>query len=160
MYLFNTALHIVLKNEGGYVNDPSDPGGETYCGISRRAHPEAWVNGRPTDDQISDIYKTDYWDAMRCDELPSGLAICVFDFGVNAGNRRAIKALQRVTGATIDGVIGPNTIAAANANPNETTAYTVERILYYGSLTLFNIYGRGWTKRAIETMKEAEKYGA
>ncbi len=75
MNLFDYALNLVLKHEGGYVTDPADPGGETIYGISRRHHPEAWATGRPSKAQASLIYRRDYWDRLRCDELPAPVAV-------------------------------------------------------------------------------------
>src|SRR6056300_269579 len=106
---FDDALEFVLRYEGGYVNDPNDPGGETNMGISKRAFPDEDIAGM-THQRAAFLYHTHYWTPCRCDDMPFHLAICVFDFAVNSGVKRASKTLQRLVSATPDGVIGPKTI--------------------------------------------------
>ena len=65
-----------------------------------------------TVEDVAPIYRKNYWDRMKCDDLPTGLDLCVFDFGVNAGTGRSAKYLQRMIGTTVDGGIGPNTLRA------------------------------------------------
>ncbi len=149
MNIFDYALEFTLKHEGGYVNDPADPGGETIYGISRRAHPEAWAGGRPTKATASLIYRRDYWDACRCDELPAAVAVVVFDTAVNCGCKRAAIMLQRAVGTKQDGAIGPATIRQANQLDAGTTArlITEYRQAYYRTLPTFGRFGKGWTNR-------------
>jgi lysozyme family protein len=107
---FESALHFTLSWEGGYVNHPDDPGGETNFGISKRAYPnEDIVN--MTIERASEIYKRDYWDKCSCDLLPNKTATVVFDLAVNSGTKRARKALQEAAQTEIDGAIGPNTLS-------------------------------------------------
>src|SRR3981081_1194708 len=116
---YDEALKRVLAHEGGYSNHPSDPGGPTNWGITihdARAYwkedaPAAEVRGMPVA-VAKDIYRSKYWDAMRCDDLPSGVEYAAFDYGVNSGIGRAARVLQRLVGADVDGEIGPETIAA------------------------------------------------
>lgn len=149
MDIFEFALDLVLDHEGGYVNDPEDPGGETIYGISRRAHPEAWESGRPTKAKAAEIYRSEYWDACRCDDLPSYIAIMVFDTAVNTGCAAAVRMLQSSCGAVVDGIIGPKTIAAANnADPDSMLPeFVANRVLRYASLKTWSRFGRGWTRR-------------
>lgn len=149
MNLFDYALEFTLQHEGGYVNDPADPGGETIYGISRRAHPEPWAGGRPTKATAALIYRRDYWDACRCDELPAPVAVVVFDTAVNCGCRRAVQFLQRAIGTKDDGVIGPITIAKAKALDAGVTARLIAdyRLAYYRGLATFPRFGKGWTNR-------------
>jgi len=86
---FKRALEFTLRYEGGYSNDPDDPGGRTIYGISERAHPEAWKHGPPTFEQAAAIYRRDYWDRCGCDELQDGLDVAMFDTAVNVGAGRA-----------------------------------------------------------------------
>jgi lysozyme family protein len=155
---FDTAVELILKHEGGYVNDPHDAGGETNYGISKRAYPDLNIKELTRDD-AKQIYRRDYWDAIRADEMPEPVAVAVFDMAVNAGNRTAIRLLQRVVRVTDDGVIGPVTLAAVNsAKPDEIAVrYAAERIAYYAALKGWGRYGRGWTRRVIETTLEGVK---
>lgn len=109
---FNEAVDIVLKHEGGYVNDPADAGGETNYGISKQAYPDINIRNL-TKEQAKMLYKRDYWDACKCDQLPDYTRLFVFDTAVNMGIGFAKKMLQVAVGAVSDGVIGPKTLAAA-----------------------------------------------
>ncbi len=109
--IFWSALEFTLRWEGGLGDDPSDPGGLTNFGISKRAHPEVDVSNLTRDDAAA-IYKLDYWDRLQCDSVPTALSIALFDFGVNAGHRRAARNLQAIVGVERDGRVGPNTIDA------------------------------------------------
>lgn len=117
---FRLAIPQLLKREGGYVNNPKDYGGETKYGISKRSYPELDIANLTETDAIA-IYKRDYWDKMRLDEITSQpIADELFDTGVNAGWNRAIKFLQEslnlLTGSTlaVDGLVGSKTITATN----------------------------------------------
>lgn len=159
--LFDQCLRFVLKHEGGHVNDPKDPGGETIFGISRRAHPEAWANGRPTIEQAGDIYHRDYWMPLKCDDMPPEIALCVFDLAVNAGNRRAAMMLQENIKVKADGVIGPVTIAAVNRADtiNLCRSYTADRIMFYAGLDTFSRFGLGWVRRSVDCFYSAINLG-
>ena len=120
--MFDEALKVILRHEGGYVNHPRDPGGITNLGVTKNTW-EAWT-GKPateadmralTREAVGPLYRARYWDLLHCDQIPAGLAMCVFDFGVNAGPARAARYLQQMVGAGADGKIGPATIAAVKA---------------------------------------------
>ncbi len=153
---FKSAVEIILAHEGGYVNDPKDPGGETKYGISKRAYPGLDIQLLTRQDAAK-IYFKDYWQPIRGDSLPFGVALVLFDMAVNAGKVRAIKTLQRVCGVKQDGKFGDQTLAAANAlNKNHLIEQlTKDRILYYTALDTWQTYGAGWTGRAIETLSSA-----
>jgi lysozyme family protein len=108
---FDAAFTAVLGAEGGYVNNPADPGGETNWGISRRSYPDLDIAHLTWDDAKA-IYRRDFWDKIQGDKLPPPLAMIVFDSAVNNGPARAAKWLQRAVGVTEDGIIGPATLAA------------------------------------------------
>ena len=95
---YNECLKIILMHEGGYVNHPKDPGGETNLGVTKRVY-EEWGGTKEMKDltveDVEPIYKKNYWDKIKGDDLPDGLDLCVFDFGVNAGPGRAAKFLQK-----------------------------------------------------------------
>ena len=100
---YDHCLEMILHHEGGYVNHPKDPGGETNLGVTKRVYEEHGGTKDMKDltvEDVAPIYKKSYWDRVKGDELPAGLDLCVFDFGVNAGTGRAAKYLQNLVGAT------------------------------------------------------------
>jgi lysozyme family protein len=161
-------LETILHHEGGYVNHPKDPGGMTNLGVTKRVY-EEWVGYSVSEntmqnlkkEDVAPIYKKNYWDRVKGDQLPEGLDLCVFDFGVNAGIGRAAKYLQTMIGTVADGGIGPNTLKKLDEyvkehGLNETIkSYQAERQKYYESLSTFDTFGRGWTRRVVETTKLA-----
>ena len=161
---YDKCLETILHHEGGYVNHPQDPGGETNLGVTKRVYQE-WGGTKDmkdlTFDDVAPIYRKNYWDKMKGDDLPSGLDLCVFDFGVNAGPGRAAKYLQTLIGTVADGGIGPNTLAKLKEYTDKTgvketiTNYQNERQGYYEKLSTFKTFGRGWTRRVEETTKLA-----
>jgi len=164
---YETSLEAILHHEGGYVNHPKDPGGETNLGVTKRVYVD-WGGTKDMKDltveDVAPIYKKNYWDKMKCDDLPSGLDLCVFDFGVNAGPGRAAKYLQKMIGVTQDGGIGPQTLGALQSMIGEDiqagTSEAIEKYQsmrqeYYESLSTFETFGRGWTRRVEETTKLA-----
>ena len=154
-------LEAILHHEGGYVNHPKDPGGETNLGVTKRVYED--FGGTKdmknlTREDVEPIYKKNYWDKMKCDDLPPGLDLCVFDFGVNAGPRRAAKYLQKLVGATADGIIGPGTLGVLNTyigtvdtHEGVIKTYQNARQSYYENLSTFKTFGKGWTRRVNET---------
>ena len=82
---FDEIIEIVLEHEGGYVNDPDDPGGETNFGVSKRAYPNVDIKNL-TEDAAKDIYRRDYWDRNHCEDLPDELRHVYFDMCINQGN--------------------------------------------------------------------------
>jgi hypothetical protein len=108
-------------------------------------------------DVAKDIYRSKYWDAMRCDDLPAGVDYAVFDYGVNSGIARAAKVLQRFVGANVDGEIGPDTIAAtAPADAAELINQICdERLAFLQSLRTWGVFGNGWGRRVREVRAAA-----
>lgn len=165
---FERALSIVLLHEGGYVNHPDDPGGMTNLGVTARTWSE-WVGHTATEPEmrrltramVGPLYKARYWDALAGDSLPPALALCLFDFGVNAGPARAARMLQELVGAAQDGQIGPMTLAAiqqrarAGGLPALVRAYQDSRRVYYRSLRTFRTFGKGWLRRVDEVQAAA-----
>ena len=159
-------METILHHEGGYVNHPKDPGGETNLGVTKRVY-EEWGGTKDmkelTVEDVSPIYKKNYWDRVKGDHLPAGLDLCVFDFGVNAGTGRAAKYLQKMIGTTPDGGIGPMTLAKlkeyvdAKGIEHTVKLYQMGRQKYYESLSTFSTFGRGWTRRVEETTALALK---
>ena len=163
---YQHCLEMILHHEGGYVNHPKDPGGETNLGVTKRVY-EEWGGTKDMKDltveDVAPIYEKNYWGRVKGDDLPNGLDLCVFDFAVNAGPGRAAKFLQSMIGTTVDGGIGPNTLKSLELFvENEGLNYAIEvyqtkRQGYYESLSTFETFGRGWTRRVEETTKEALK---
>ena len=162
---WDEALRHILKYEGGYVNLPADPGGMTNLGVTKRVW-EEWT-GKPateadmralTPEMVGPLYKTRYWDAVRGDDLPSGIDLCVFDAAVNAGVGRASKFLQQAVGVTADGQIGPKTVEATTAKPaDEIVAKFCDlREAHYKSLPTFATFGKGWMNRLASVESEAQ----
>jgi lysozyme family protein len=106
------ALAFTLPHEGGFVDDPDDPGGRTNFGIAERSNPEAWADGVVTPEEAREIYRAKYWNTIQGDRLPRHTAIATFDFAVHSGPATAAKALQKAVGAAVDGDLGPGTLAA------------------------------------------------
>jgi lysozyme family protein len=112
-----------------------------------------------TYDDVAPLYKKNYWDKAKCDELPSGLDWAVFDWGVNSGMARPVKAMQKSIKTTVDGGVGPMTLAAVNAADIEKTIKSIntQRQKFYESLKTFETFGKGWTRRNKETLEQALK---
>ena len=158
------AFALMLKSEGGYVNNPADPGGMTNLGVTKATW-ENWV-GRESDEaemrglipeKVEPLYKKKYWDAVRSDELPVGLDYLLFDFAVNAGAGRAIKTLQTAVGVTPDGGFGPMTMAAVQAvDPVELIErFSQAKEDFYRSLNTFATFGKGWLNRVADVKQHA-----
>ncbi len=151
---FMDAMTILLELEGGYVNDPRDPGGETKYGISKRAYPTEDIPNL-TVERACTLYKRDYWDPIKADQLPPKVRFAVFDAAVNSGIAQAVKWLQRAAGAQVDGVMGPRTLQKAmEGDPMRLTSHLIAlRLEFLADNKNFTVYGRGWTKRIVENLK-------
>ena len=119
---FGEALSLVLHHEGGYVDHPKDPGGRPNMGITQRVY-ESYLGREVTEEDMrslppnhaSEIYRRDYWDMVKGDELPLGIDYAVFDWAVNSGPGTVARELQKLVGVSIDGAIGPQTLAAVSS---------------------------------------------
>ena len=159
---FDDAFDFVMEWEGGYVDDPDDPGGATKWGIAMNRigrtlgfrHKDQ-ITGL-TKDQAKTIYREHYWDKCRCDDVPPGIDIALFDSAVNQGQTAAVKFLQRSLGVAVDGVIGPVTIAAAQrVGKSALLDMMVYRSMHYTGLSKFTKYGRGWMRRLFSCYRTA-----
>lgn len=153
---FEVAVEFILEHEGGYSNDSQDPGGETNFGISKRSYPDVDIKNLTREDACA-IYERDYWTKMHCAELPDGLDLLVFDSAVNQGVGAATKMLQQAVGTTVDGVIGPKTIQAANDLAAEVvkTEFLARRMNQYAQNPNVSRYGLGWFRRVAAAAEEA-----
>lgn len=156
---FNKALKVVLQYEGGYVNDTKDPGGETKYGISKRSYPHLDIKSLSLKD-VEPIYRKDYWQVCACDQMPWPVSMVVFDTAVNMGVKTAAQILQEVVGAKADGVIGPKTITKVMDSvwPNIIIDFTTQRIIRYTKTKNWDVYGKGWTRRAISISMAASAF--
>lgn len=152
---FDQAFETVIGHEGGYVDHPSDPGGRTKYGISQRAYPNEDIPNL-TLARAKEIYKRDYWDKVRGDELPDAIALQVFDAAVNQGVRSAIRMLQGAVGVNVDGVYGPVTHAAVwRTNPVLLAIrFNASRLEFLTTLPHWAQFGRGWARRVAHNLRE------
>ena len=153
---FDDIIEVVLHHEGGYVNDPKDPGGETNFGIAKRSHPDVDIKNL-TKEGAKEIYYEDYWCGNKVPHMPDDLKHIYFDMCVNQGRGRAVKILQRAAnakgaGLKVDGGMGPKTLAAMkDVELDRVRAY---RVKYYADLVTrkadLEKFYFGWFRRALE----------
>ena len=156
---FDKCLDLVLKSEGGWVNNPADPGGETNLGVTKKVW-EEWVGHEVktmkglTPADVAPMYQAKYWMACYANQLPLGVDYMAFDAAVNMGPGRAVKLLQEAMGCVPDGVIGPRTMQLiAQKDPQDVVnAYSNRKTSFYESLPTFATFGKGWLKR-VEDVK-------
>ena len=171
---FESSYRRVLEHEGGYVNDPDDPGGETYKGVARKMNSKwaGWVRidmlkrqgGFPANlerdadlqEMVRDFYEVNYWDKVKGDDIANQeVAFYLFEFAVNAGVATSSTLAQLVVGANKDGVIGGETVKAINAyDPEKFIAlFTVAKIARYVNIVknrpTSKKYFYGWVRRAL-----------
>jgi lysozyme family protein len=176
MATFETALQKVLKNEGGYVNDPDDPGGETYKGVARKVFSkwDGWeiidsmkhegtfpANLDKNDslqEMISDFYRINFWNKVKGDDITNeNVAFAIFDFGVNAGVKTSVSIAQKVVDAKADGIFGSQTLKLINGHDPEMflASFTLAKIARYISIVQkrpsSKKYFYGWVCRALNS---------
>lgn len=153
---FDEIIEKVLVHEGGYVNDPTDLGGETKFGITKRFYADVDIKNL-TKEQAKEIYKKDYWDKNRVEELPEELWYIFFDMCINQGRGTAVRVLQRAANSKgrnlkVDGGMGPMTIKAMKG-------VEVERVRCYRLKHYYDLVNKkpeqekflfGWYRRATE----------
>jgi lysozyme family protein len=151
-------LAVTLEFEGGFVNHPKDPGGATNRGVTQAVY-DTWrvANGKTRQSvkfiasaEVEKIYSSRYWNAVQGDALPIGVDLTVFDYGVNSGPSRAVKDVQRVVGAKVDGKIGSETTSLARDKilPRALIkALCAKRLSFVQSLKIWSTFGRGWARR-------------
>ena len=161
---FDMALAHTLIHEGGWSDNRRDPGGATMQGVTLRVYREYFGRTKSksdlrhiSDGELKHIYKNGYWDLCRCDELPSGVDLAVFDYAVNSGPSRSCKALQKVVGTKQDGLIGPITLnAVMQMRPSEIISRLIAaRLGFLHRLSSWRYFGRGWTRRVKAVKAQA-----
>ena len=150
---FDFAFKTVIGHEGGYSFDLRDPGGETKYGISKRSYPSINIKDL-TLDHAKEIYRRDYWDKLRLDDIPECVRFDLFDAAVNSGVKTAIKFLQKACEVIPDGIMGPQTVAAANSmDPQKLDKrLSGHRLMFLVSLGTFPAFGKGWVTRVATNM--------
>ncbi len=150
---FDDAFAALIGHEGGYVNHPDDPGGETKYGISKRSYPAENI-ATLTLTRAKEIYRRDFWGPAGCDVLPDEIKFDVFDMAVNSGVRQAVKTLQKAVYADVDGILGSRTLMAANnMQPHQVVArFNGVRLAFMASLSNWPTFSRGWALRIADNL--------
>lgn len=157
---FESCLREVLRHEGGYSDHPSDPGGATNMGITRKTLAR-WRKISPWTDlpksavkalsraEAAQIYRAQFWNPCKAGAMPAGIDLAVFDFAVNSGPDRAVRVLQAALGVAADGEVGPKTLAALRSADNRALINAIcdRRLAFLRGLATFPVFGRGWTSR-------------
>jgi lysozyme family protein len=161
---FETCFNFILEFEGGFTNDPRDPGGATNLGVTQ-ATLSAFLGRQATiaevkaltPAKVAPLYRLKFWDHVNGDDLPVGIDLAVFDFGVHSGPSRGVMGLQRALGIADDGQPGPVTTAAAKKADPKTTVNAIcdERMAFLRKLKVFKSFGKGLTSRVEKCRKAA-----
>ena len=158
---FQQIFDRLIGHEGGYVDDPRDPGGETNWGVTKRTAQANGYTGNMktmTRQQAYEIYRRAFWVRYNCEQMPDAVAYQFFDAAVNHGFGNASRMLQRAVGVLDDGIIGKYSLEAINRNPISDTLMVLngERLNFYTRLKNFDRFGKGWVNRVAQNLK----YGA
>jgi lysozyme family protein len=162
---FDWIFDCVVGSEGGFTDNPADPGnwtggrvGAGVCrgtkfGISAAAHSDLNIEDL-TIDEAKTLYQRDYWARVNGDRMPASVALLVFDAAVNNGIARAVRWLQQAVSVAQDGVIGPGTLQAIDrfvARPGGSAELSAEllaqRLIFMASLGTWKSFGLGWARR-------------
>lgn len=160
MSVFDIIFERLMLHEGGYVNHPNDPGGETMWGVTKRVAQAHGYHGsmRKLPKALAkQITEKSYYKAVKGDQLDRLIAWQLTDAAYNHGNRQAVKFLQRAVGVTVDGLIGPRTLAAtAEMDKNDVVLlFNAERIEFYTGLRGWISFGKGWARRVAGNLRYA-----
>ncbi len=153
---FDHFIERVLSHEGGYVNHPNDPGGETKWGISKRSYPKVNIKDLTREEAI-EIYRRDFWDDIDGGKLADEVAFQVLDAAINHGAGNAIRWLQRAVNVADDGVLGSISHAAINRIPptDIVLRFNAERLDFYTKLSTWPSFGKGWVRRIATNLRFA-----
>jgi len=162
---FNEAFKLLIGHEGGFQNDYFDRGNwtsgiigkgkrnGTKFGITAMSYPYENIRNLSLD-RAREIYKRDFWDRLKLDDITPPVRFQVFDMAVNSGLRNAAKTLQRAVNATPDGKIGPLTLAKANKVPAAVLVarFAGQRLLFITGLRWWKRFGKGWARRIAHNL--------
>lgn len=151
MLTFDEAFDRLVSHEGGYVNNPADPGGETKFGISKRSYPNVDIKNL-TLDGAKEIYRRDFWNVV--DTAHAAVKFQAFDFAVNSGITTALRKLQSAVGVADDGHWGPMSSAALDRMElnDVLMRYLGLRLEFMSKLKAFDTFGRGWAARIAHNL--------
>lgn len=155
---FDHAFEELLNHEGGFSNHAADPGGKTMFGITEAVARENGYRGAmpllPID-TAKQIYRRQYWDAVRADDLPEVVRYAMFDAAVNSGPRQAIRWLQRAVSTTDDGIFGPQTLLAVRAHTPDILLrkLVAQRLRFMAALPNWPAFSRGWARRIASVLE-------
>lgn len=154
MSSFQQVINRVLGHEGGYVNDPADPGGETKWGISKRSYPMLNIKSLTREDAIA-VYFKDFWMPLKAERLHDGTAYQLMDSAVNSGISQSIRLLQRALDVADDGHFGPNSLAASQtmSESDQIMRFNAERIEFMTKLKNWPNHGKGWMRRIAGNLR-------
>jgi len=157
MTAFDRSFERLIGHEGGYVDDPADPGGATKWGISQRSYPHLNI-AELTREDARRIYRADFWERINADLLPPSVAFQLFDFAVNSGIETAVRYLQRAIGVADDGYWGPHSrkVASRTSETDMVMLLNAERLDYMRRLKNWRYHGSGWAGRIANNLR----YGA
>ena len=161
---WDNCFAMVIKSEGGFVNNPKDPGGMTNLGVTRSAW-QGFLNRDVTETEmrgltpeaVKPFYKALYWDRIKGDSLPSGVDYAAYDLAVNSGPHKAAQYLQEIAGAPVDGMIGPKSLEAIQSCDAKETADAIcdMRLEFLKKLSTFDTFGKGWSHRVADVKAKA-----
>lgn len=154
---FDEAFDRLMRHEGGYVNDPNDPGGETKWGVSKRSYPDEDIPNM-TQERAKFIFRRDFWDRVGADGLADGVAWQAADFAYHSGPETAVRALQRALCVSDDGEWGPVSRKAAESmsESDQIMRLVAERLEFLTRRSNWPHHGKGWIRRMAENLR----YGA
>lgn len=155
---FDLAFDALLGHEGGFVDNPKDPGGATRWGITERVARASGYTGAMRDlpvETAKRIARTEYWDAVKADKLPEALRYAVFDAAYNSGVSQATRWLQRSVGVKEDGFVGTQTVLAAIQAPADRTLARMlgMRLEFMTNLPTWGTFGKGWARRVASLLQ-------
>lgn len=158
MNRYGDIIDFIIELEGGYVNHPNDPGGETKFGISKRSYPNLDIKNL-TRQHAETIYRQDFWEKFNLDKLPPKLGAAVMCAAINHGAGRPIRWLQMLLGVNPDGKIGQQTLRAATAcDINEVLIdFHIMREDFFMRNPNFDVFGKGWRRRVFKIFSFIER---
>lgn len=155
---FDEAFERLISHEGGYVNHPGDPGGETNWGVTLGTAREEGYSGamkEMTRAQAKEIYRKAYWNRAKSDQYDPAIGFQLFDAAVNHGIGQSIKFLQRAVNVADDGIIGPMSLRAIKSMSvtDVVLRFNAERLEFYTKLSTWNSFGKGWVRRVAGNLR-------
>lgn len=160
MTAFDQAFDRIMGHEGGYTNNPQDPGGETMWGVTKRVAVAHGYQGAMADlprETAKQIAREAYWDRAQCSAYAPAISFQLMDAAYNHGIENAVRFLQRAVGVADDGDVGPHTLdAIGKRSVNDVlTLFNAERLDFYTKLPTWPDFGKGWARRIVGNLRYA-----